>query len=99
MTRQLRLHPSAESDLAGIWLYTAKEWSRTQADRYLLGLDKAFALLRDQPEIARCFSNIGQPVYVFRYQAHVVMFTVDADFVQVIRVQHARSNWQALLTE
>jgi toxin ParE1/3/4 len=97
--RQLRLHPRAEADLAEIWLYTAKEWSRAQANRYVMGLDKAFTLLTDQPEVARCFSSMLPPVHVYRYQAHIVMFTADDDLVQVIRVVHARSNWQALLAE
>ena len=99
MTRQLWLHPRAASDLAEIWHFTAKEWSRTQVNRYLLGLDKAFVLLRDQPEIARCFSNLVQPVYVYRYQAHIILFTTDDTVVQVIRVVHARSDWQALLAQ
>ena len=99
MTRRLRLHPRAQSDLTEIWVYTAQQWSLTQADSYLRGLDDTLTLLRDQPDIARRFGSSVPPVRVQRYKSHLVIFTASASTLDVIRIVHARSNWQALLAE
>lgn len=39
---EYRLSPLAEQDLAGIWVYTLKNWWREQADSYHAGLVDAF---------------------------------------------------------
>jgi hypothetical protein len=39
LTREIRKHALAESDLIGIWEYTFHEWDAAQADKYLDELD------------------------------------------------------------
>ena len=99
MTRRLRLRPRAESDLAEIWLYSVAQWSVSQADLYLSGLNDALTLLRNQPEIARRHGKKVPPVRLHTYRSHLVIFTADDTLLEVIRVVHARFNWQALLAE
>ena len=99
MTRRISLAPQAENDLVGIWHYTVREWSETQAERYLAGLDDVFALLASQPEIARLRREIVPPVRVHSYRSHLVIFTADEGVMEVIRVVHGRSNWVELLAD
>ncbi|MGQ0565302.1 MAG: type II toxin-antitoxin system RelE/ParE family toxin [Gemmobacter sp.] len=99
MKRRISLAPQAEDDLVGIWQYSMREWSETQAERYLAGLDDVFALLAAQPEIARLRRDTAPPVRTHPYRSHVVIFTADETGLQVIRVVHARSNWSVLFEE
>ncbi len=99
MTRRLNLLPAAEADLSDIWDYTAARWSLNQARIYASGITDLLSLLCDQPEVAQHNGNTVPPVRVHRYQSHIVIFTADDSLLEVIRVVHARSNWQALLAE
>ncbi len=99
MTRQLVLLPSAESDLSDIWDYTAERWSLKQARTYASGMTDLLMLLCDQPEIAPHFGNLTPSVRVYGYRSHLVIFIADDSSVEVIRVVHLRSNWQAALSD
>ena len=93
MTRRLRLRPRAEADLAEIWDHTVAQWSLAQAERYLDGLHDTLNLLCTHPEIARLHHDHTPPARFYPYRAHLVIFTADQTFVEVIRVVHQRSNW------
>ena len=62
--RQYRLAPLAESDLEGIWDYTAEIWSLEQAERYHRGIvtvmeELAAGLKSGRPvDIRKGISNI-----------------------------------------
>ena len=99
MTRRLRLLPRARSDLADIWLYTARQWSMDQADSYIRGLNDALALLCVQPDLAPRYGKVTPPVRVHRFRSHAAIFTADDSLLEVVRVVHSRSNWQALLAD
>ncbi|PTX53807.1 toxin ParE1/3/4 [Litoreibacter ponti] len=45
MTSPYLLSPRAENDLEEIWLYTAKEWSLAQAEKYTDDIINAFETL------------------------------------------------------
>jgi toxin ParE1/3/4 len=99
VTRQLILLPAAESDLSDIWDYTAQRWSLKQARTYASGITDLLILLCDQPEIAPQFGKLTPSVRVYRFRQHLVIFTAADVSVEVIRVVHARSNWQATLLD
>lgn len=99
MSRELRLRPAAESDLAEIWDYTEQEHSRAQAIDYLQGLDATLRLLADYPEIARLRDDFTPPVRLHRYRAHIVVYVADKTTLEVIRVLHGRANWDVVLSE
>ena len=51
MTREIRKHALAESDLIRIWEYTFREWDAAQADKYLDELDDGIKPLAEDPEL------------------------------------------------
>ena len=55
---EYRLTPAAERDLENIWLYTRRQWSTEQADRYTAILANAFAELAQAPKIAPSCDHI-----------------------------------------
>ena len=99
MTRLLVIRPTAEADLSDIWDCTAGRWSLAQAQSYASGLTGLLFLLCDQPEIAPLFGKLTVPVRICRYRSHLIIFTADEGTVDVIRVVHCRSNWQAVLAD
>lgn len=94
-----RLSPAAQSDLSGIWGYTAEMWSPDQADTYLRGLGKKLEDLCSYPEIARERPEIDPPVRCHPYRSHLIIYRIEDDHLAIIRVVHSRQHWQALLND
>lgn len=92
-SERYRLTPSAIADLEAIWTWTARNWSVEQADAYVTGLERTFALLAANPRIARERDEITPPVRIFRHRAHIVVYRTEGPRVVVLRVRHAREDW------
>ena len=99
MKRRIVFSAQADIDRDHIWDYTVERWSVAQAEDYLMGLDRLLRLLADHPQIASERPNLDPPVRLHKYNSHLVIFTADEATLEVIRVVHSRSNWQALLAE
>lgn len=84
-----RLSPRAVSDLEEIWLYTFKNWSAEQADRYHNAIVDTF-------EDLAAGKRSGRPVDIregyFKYPvgAHLVFYRFTESGLVVVRVLHRR---------
>jgi len=91
MAKPCRLSPLAEVDLEDIWVYTARHWSKAQADSYHNSFVAAFEELWHQ-------AQNGHPVDVLPgFQklpcgSHVIYFLEHADHTAVIRILHQRQD-------
>lgn len=94
-----RLTPAAQVDLDDIWETTVAQWSVDQAEAYLRGLWKTLDVLIFQPKIARERHEIVPPVRLHPYRSHVIIYRIEGDFIEVVRLVHHRRNWIALLGE
>jgi len=92
-----RLSPAADADLRDIWLYTARNWSVEQADRYTDALQRSLDTIVAMPEIARERREFSPPVRVQPSAQHVIIYRIRDDHIVVLRVLSGRQNWQALL--
>jgi len=95
--RDYRLAPTAATDLEDIWLYTARNWSVEQADRYTDALQTAFETLVAMPEIARERPEFDPPVRVHPSAQHVIIYRIEAGHLVILRVLGGRQNWRAFL--
>ena len=93
--KALRLTPAAQADLAAIWTYTAQTWSVAQADTYVAGIRKTLNVLLDSPELARERHEIAPPVRIHRHRSHLIVYRIEAPFLDVIRIRHAHEDWIA----
>lgn len=93
------IRPAAEADLADIWRYGAILWGHEQADRYADGLFALFDLLAEFPEIARERPEFSPPIRIHPSGAHVVIYQIGGQRIEIIRVLHANRNITAYLLE
>ena len=94
-----KVSAKAAEDLEGIWLYTKKQWSLEQADRYLaLIFDEIRNLTHDQGA-GRDRGHIRVGYRCSTVKAHVVYYRVnEADGqLEVIRVLHQRMDSEGQL--
>jgi toxin ParE1/3/4 len=93
------LWPAAEADLSEIWLDGAERWGVEQADRYADGLFAVFDLLAEFPEMAREREEFSPPVRIHSSGSHLVIYRLEGQGVEIIRVLHAHQNLTAYLQE
>ncbi|MDF1670608.1 MAG: type II toxin-antitoxin system RelE/ParE family toxin [Roseovarius sp.] len=93
----LRLTPQAQTDLEDIWLYSAQTWSPDQADTYLDGLGESMNALCAMPTMAREYPEFSPTVRIHPNGSHLIIYRIDADTLDVIRILGARQNWKAIL--
>lgn len=91
--KPVRLRPAATDDLEAIWRYTAAQWTADQADRYIRQLTAGFDLLAEQPEIARERPELNPPVRIHPVASHLVVYRIESDYLDIMRIRHAREDW------
>lgn len=88
------LRKRAEADLADIWQYTARRWSVEQADLYYRGITEALEALAERPSLGRACDDIRRGYRRYNVSAHVVFFVITDGVVDVVRILHARRDFQ-----
>jgi toxin ParE1/3/4 len=87
----------AEDDLEDIWRYSAETWSANQADIYIDTLIRTIETIVAMPTIARERMDFDPPVRIHPSAEHLIIYCIDADMIQVVRILGGRQNWRALL--
>ena len=95
----VRLTPQAQSDLDGIWAYTAKQWSLDQAEVYMRTLDATFRLLAQHPGMGRGIDDIREGYFKFPAASHILIFRVEKGQVEIVRILHKSSDVETQLRE
>lgn len=93
------IRPSAEADLSDIWHHGADTWGIEQADRYADGLLALFDLLAEFPEMARERAEFLPPVRIHSSNAHLVIYRLKGQGIEIIRILHAHQTLAAYLLE
>lgn len=91
--------PAAETDISDIWHHGAGNWGIEQADRYADGLFALFDLLAEFPEMARERGEFSPPVRIHASGVHLVIYRLEGQGVEIIRILHAHQNLTAYLAE
>ena len=94
-----RLSLAAADDVADIFVTGACDFGVAQADVYHAGLERAFLFLADYPRAARLRVEISPPVRAFPYKAHLIVYDILGDDILILRVRHAREDWQHTTSE
>lgn len=93
------IRPAAEADLAEIWLHGVANWGIGHAERYTDGLFALFDLLAAYPEMAREREEFSPPVRIHPRGSHLVIYGMEGQGVEIIRILHAHQNLMACLND
>ena len=83
--------------MRAIWIYSADQWGEAQADRYTAGLERSFQSIASMPGIGREHTEFEPPVRILPSAEHLIVYRVQAERIEVIRVLGARQNWRRVL--
>lgn len=89
--RRYQLTPAAEADLEHIWLYSFRQWSVEQSDRYHRQIMACCAELAGGARQGRPV-DIRPGLLKHLVGSHVVYFRDNGDRIEVIRVLHQRED-------
>lgn len=88
-SRIYRLSPLAEADLEEIWLYTFRQWSLEQADKYHRDIIAAIEGLASGRNVAQQ-ADVREGYWKYAVGAHVLYFRRSDASLDVIRILHGR---------
>lgn len=94
---RLRLSNAALTDFEAIWDYTAQHWGAAHADSYTEELERTFRTLQAMPGIARERPEFHPAVRIHPVARHLIVYRVEGDCLDIIRILGGRQDWRALL--
>ena len=89
-----RLTAPAKEDLLSIWEYTTDRWNEQQADQYIDTLDTRFVWLTNTSSQWNPRPEMGNGIYTFPEQSHVIVFWELQSDIEILRVLHRRMDLQ-----
>ena len=92
-----RLAPRALDDLDDIWRFSAETWSIEQADRYIDELGRVFEMIAAMPTLARERSEFTPPVRIHVHESHLIIYTIAAGYIAILRLLGGRQDWVSVL--
>mgnify|MGYP000518813376 CR=1 FL=1 len=87
---RLAVTEDAAIDLEDIQAYTLTQWGKEQAREYEDALDRAFATLREQPQLGISRDDLLDGLRGYTVQSHIVFYLIVDDTLVVQRVLHQR---------
>ncbi|HEY0921460.1 type II toxin-antitoxin system RelE/ParE family toxin [Rheinheimera pacifica] len=90
MNRRYQLRQHAKDDLEQIWLYSAKQWGKAQANRYLSQLFHCLNQLADDPGLGTNREDLRPGYYSFSILQHRVFYLPNDTGIDVIAIIHQR---------
>lgn len=94
------LRQEAINDLNDIWIYTFKEWSEKQADKYYASLEFACTQIGKNPDLGKEYDGISKCLLGLRTGKHIIFYQIiSKDRIEVIRILHERMDLMNRLDE
>lgn len=84
------LSPAAQADVEDIWHYTAKHWSRLQAERYTRNIQATCEALSDGSRVGQPADDIRPGYRKTAVGSHVLFYRMQGNTVEVVRILHQR---------
>jgi toxin ParE1/3/4 len=96
---EYRLTERARTDLIEIYDFTEGKFGTYQADAYYAGLIRSLGLLADFPLIGQTVDDLAAGYRRFRFQSHLIFYTVRPDHVEIRAVVHGSQDIRPQLFE
>lgn len=90
-----RFTKQAQKDIQRLIEQGREQFGIKQAASYFDELEKLFALLADNPNIARVRNELNPPVRVHPFKSHVIVFEETGnDEILILTLRHSKENWR-----
>jgi len=96
---RLYLAPRARRDIRQIRLYGRREWGEERSDAYQAALALGLQRLQDFPRIGVPRDDLRPGLRSLRVRDHQLLYRIDADVINVLRVVHVRQDTTAILDD
>jgi toxin ParE1/3/4 len=80
----------AVADLEEIWLYTAKQWSVEQADRYYNLIFEEINYICRNVNAGKSMEHVRKGYRASKVKSHFIFYRILPDPIEVIRILHER---------
>jgi toxin ParE1/3/4 len=95
-----KISAKATTDLEEIWLYTLKNWSLQQADRYYNLLMDEIEYVAKNFESGKSIDFIKSGYRISKVKSHIIFYKKSADnIVEIIRVLHQQMDIENRINE
>ncbi len=85
---KLDLTDAAVEDLREIREYTLHNWGERQEDLYLKAMWRRFTEILDDPTLFRLREDLFPGCRTAAQEKHIILFRVENDVLQVVRILH-----------
>ena len=92
-----RIRAAASKDLADLWEYTFKRWSKDQADRYHGLIISEIEYIAENDTAGKDMSHVKEDYLVTYVKSHMIFFKRQQDIDHVIRILHQRMDIESNL--
>lgn len=89
----------AVSDLEGIWLYTAQNWSVNQADRYYKLVFDEIDFICKNMKADKSMEHVRKGYRASKVKSHLIFYRIQNNTVEVIRILHERMDIENRLND
>ena len=89
-----RLSPAAQSDVAEIWNFTAKNWGIDQAEAYIRRIKNAVHIIAGDHRSGRPCDHVRAGYWKYAVGSHMLFYRIDESGVDVVRILHAHMDFE-----
>ncbi len=95
-----RISESAISDLEQIWLYTYRNWSKEQADKYRNLIIQEIEFIVEDFNLGRPMNHVRSGYNMSKVKSHLVFYRkTKSNVVEIVRILHQNMDIENRLKE
>ena len=87
---QIKRTVAADEDLINIYLYGNQNFGQSKAESYYAEINQTFLFLADNPLASPERFEFEPPVRIHAHGKHLIIYTIEDDFILIVRVLHHR---------
>lgn len=93
-----RISRQAIRDLENIWLYTYRNWSKAQADKYYASIISGIEFIGKNTICGKSVDHLRKHYRVFGIKSHLIFYKrLNAETVEIVRILHNRMDVESYL--
>jgi len=80
----------ADADLIDLFVYGAQQFGLSKAEAYFQDIEKVQQFLAENPFVGNERREFKPPVHIHQHKKHLIIYTIETDSIQIVRVLHHR---------